>query len=369
MFSGRCLQSTLGALALFVVPCAQAAVTTYCCDAAAEAAYRADLAGFAVQPDVLRESFEDGPWVAVRTAPQPSVSNLGVTWSRLDAGLRTSTGGGDVHDGSYLMFSYDVINGLPTHAIPDGYTLAADGSTLYGVGGWFTGTNAKLDFIVDSDPQRVDFTGAEATVDASWKFLGFIETLGFGSLEIRTTDEVGNEIRIFFSDDFTLGVDTGIPPPPPDGPVDLSGTVQDTGGSGLCAMVLASGQYMFSCNPNGPFSLIDLPRENDGTVKRPSYNLPYDPGVFPDSAGQRIDISGSILLQDTQTPICAMVLANGQYAFSCDGSGGYALNIPLDTNGQFKLQVYADGFAPNIQRFDEFSVTNDVRMARAAECQ
>ena len=101
----------------------------------------------------------------------------------------------------------------------------------------------------------------------------------------------------------------------------------------------------------------------------PSYNLPYDPGVFPDSAGQRIDISGSILLQDTQTPICAMVLANGQYAFSCDGSGGYALNIPLDTNGQFKLQVYADGFAPNIQRFDEFSVTNDVRMARAAECQ
>ncbi len=144
-------------------------------------------------------------------------------------------------------------------------------------------------------------------------------------------------------------------------------------------MVLASGQFMFSCNPNGPFSLTDLPRENDGTVKRqvyvdgffpnidvlqdsvdetvvmtragtcPSYNSPSDPGVFPDSAGQRIDISGSVLLQDTQTPICAMVLANGQFMFSCDGSGSYALNIPLDTNGQFKLQVYADGFAPTIQ--------------------
>ena len=181
--------------------------------------------------------------------------------------------------------------------------------------------------------------------------------------------------------------------------VDLSGTVQDQGGTGLCAMVLASGQYTFSCNPNGPFSLTDLPRESDGTVKRqvyvdgffpeidvlqgsidetvvmtragtcPDYNLPYDPGVFPGSAGNRIDISGTVLLQDTQTPVCAMVLANGQSTFSCDGSGGYALNIPLDANGQFKLQVYADGFAPTVLRFDEFSVDNDVRMARAAECQ
>ena len=68
-------------------------------------------------------------------------------------------------------------------------------------------------------------------------------------------------------------------------------------------------------------------------------------------------------------PFCAMVLENGKYIFSCYGSVSYAMIIPLDANGQFKLQVYADGFAPNIQRFDEFSVTNDVRMARAAECQ
>ncbi|MGI9321102.1 MAG: hypothetical protein ACR2O5_06785 [Thiogranum sp.] len=181
--------------------------------------------------------------------------------------------------------------------------------------------------------------------------------------------------------------------------VDLTGTVQDTGGTPLCSMVLASGQFMFTCNPNGPFSLLDLPRETDDTVKRqiyvdgffpeidvlqgsadetvvmtrsgtcPSYNTPYVPGVLPGSAGKRIDISGLILLQNTQTPICAMVLANGQFMFSCSGSGSYALNIPLDNNGQFKLQVYADGFAPTIQRFDEFSVINDVRMARAVECQ
>jgi hypothetical protein len=180
--------------------------------------------------------------------------------------------------------------------------------------------------------------------------------------------------------------------------VNLEGTVKATDGTDICAMVLASGQFMFSCNPPGVFSLTELPRDNDSTVKRqiyadgffpkvdtltgssnaavvmvrsgtcPSYNAPYDPGVFLGSAGNRINISGEVLLQDSQTPICAMVLANGQHVFSCDDSGSYALNIPLDSNGQFKLQVYADGFAPVTQTFDEFQSINDVRMARALEC-
>ena len=187
--------------------------------------------------------------------------------------------------------------------------------------------------------------------------------------------------------------------PLPTTPVDLSGTIKASNDADICAMVLASGQYIFSCNPIGNFSLINLPREQNGTVKRqiyadgffpkidilmdsstddvvmtrsgtcPSYSAPYDPAVAPGPAGERINISGKVLLQNSQTPICAMVLANGQHMFSCDGTGNYALNIPLDTNGQFKLQVYADGFAPTIQTFDEFQAMNDVRMARAAECQ
>ena len=181
-------------------------------------------------------------------------------------------------------------------------------------------------------------------------------------------------------------------------PVGLSGTIKTTDGTDICDMVLASGQYTFSCNPPGVFSLEDLPLEIDDTVKRqiyahgffpkidiledltyedvvmtrsgacPNYNMPYEPAVVPGSAGKHIEIFGQVLLQNTQTPICAMVLANGQYVFSCDGSGSYALNIPLDSNGQFKLQVYADGFAPTIQTFDEFQAINDVRMARAVEC-
>jgi hypothetical protein len=182
-------------------------------------------------------------------------------------------------------------------------------------------------------------------------------------------------------------------------PVDLSGTIKTPDGINICAMVLASGQYTFSCNPPGVFSLTGLPREHDGTVKCqmyadgffpeiniltesgseafvmtrsgtcPNYNMPYEPAFLPGSADKEIYIAGEVLLQNSQTPICAMVLANGQYVFSCDGSGSYFMKIPLDHNGQFKLQVYADGFAPSIRTFDEFKTTNIVRMARAVECQ
>ena len=199
------------------------------------------------------------------------------------------------------------------------------------------------------------------------------------------------------ADSVLLDHEVGTQPPP--GNVDLDGRIETTGGTPLCAMVLASGRFMFSCSPVGVFSLAGLPRENSGTVKRqvyadgffpkidvlpdsvnetlvmtrsgtcPNYNLPTAPGFFPDAAGRRINIAGRVLLQDSQTPVCAMVLANGQFMFTCDGTGSYALNIPLDNNGQFKLQVYADGFAPVIQRFDEFAANNNVRMARAAECQ
>jgi hypothetical protein len=181
--------------------------------------------------------------------------------------------------------------------------------------------------------------------------------------------------------------------------VDLTGTVQDEGGTPLCSLTLASGQFMFTCDPNGPYELLDLPTESDGTVKRqvyvdgffpnvktltnwtnetvvmtratncPDYNSFPDPSVNPGSAGNRIDVSGTVLLQNTQTAVCAMVLGNGQFGFTCDGTGTYAANIPLDDNGQYKLQVYADGFAPMVQRFDEFTPNVEVRLARAAECQ
>jgi len=110
---------------------------------------------------------------------------------------------------------------------------------------------------------------------------------------------------------------------PPTTPVDLSGTVKTSNGIDICAMVLASGQFIFSCSPAaGMFSLTDLPRAPDGTVKRqiyaqgffpkidiltdssineavvltrsgtcPNYNTPFSPVVNLALAGNWIDIS------------------------------------------------------------------------------
>jgi hypothetical protein len=79
-------------------------------------------------------------------------------------------------------------------------------------------------------------------------------------------------------------------PPPSDGPVELNGRVQLDDGTNLCAMFLASGQFMFTCDPVGAYSLTDLPREPDGTVNRQVYVDGMFPSVdvLPDSVNQTV---------------------------------------------------------------------------------
>ncbi|MCU7846047.1 MAG: thrombospondin type 3 repeat-containing protein [Candidatus Thiodiazotropha sp. (ex Monitilora ramsayi)] len=170
-----------------------------------EASFLAALG--ATSYDTLHESFETGTWTSVRYFNSlPTVSSSGITWAPLaEAGTGNSitTFNADFHEGAYEMFTLD--SSSIQHALPDGYTVSA-GFTLYAVGGWFRGTDAKLSFTLDG-AQVVDFTGPEATVGATYKFLGFIETNGFNTLEIRTSDEIGNEFNTFFSDDFNVGAE------------------------------------------------------------------------------------------------------------------------------------------------------------------
>jgi hypothetical protein len=78
--------------------------------------------------------------------------------------------------------------------------------------------------------------------------------------------------------------------PASEGPVELNGRVELDDGTPLCAMVLASGQFMFSCDPIGVYSLTDLPREPDGTVNRQVYADGMFPSVdvLPDSVNQTV---------------------------------------------------------------------------------
>lgn len=46
-------------------------------------------------------------------------------------------------------------------------------------------------------------------------------------------------------------------------------------------------------------------------------------------------------------PLCALVLANGQHAYSCaDNTGAISLEAPTDARGAVTLFGFADGFLP-----------------------
>ncbi|MCP4105967.1 MAG: hypothetical protein GY749_10585 [Desulfobacteraceae bacterium] len=156
-------------------------------------------------------------------------------------------------------------------------------------------------------------------------------------------------------------------------PLKINGTVLYNG-TPLCAMVLANGQYMFSCAGQGKYELKPPPDQNgeitlfafvDGfepfkkalvpeeakdfdinmtpdTGENPEMSITVDYGISADP--DKVIISGSVMYNET--PLCAMVLANGQHMFSCAGNGEYELEVPLNDKGQITLFGFVDGFQP-----------------------
>jgi len=152
-------------------------------------------------------------------------------------------------------------------------------------------------------------------------------------------------------------------------------TIQGTvtyNGTPLCAMILANGEYMFSCDPDGEYELY-VPLDDNGEItlfafvdglapfkitSAPSFLPSYiemEPAT-PDSQKPAVtatkvegDISGWATIAGSVSldgiPLCAMVLANGEYMFSCDPDGEYGLEVPLDGNGQITLFVFVDGLS------------------------
>ena len=160
---------------------------------------------------------------------------------------------------------------------------------------------------------------------------------------------------------------------PEDGWVTIHGTVTHNG-TPLCAMVLANGQYMFSCDPYGEYQL-SVPLDPNGEITLfafvdglAPFKVTSEPSSLPSNIEMQlaspdsktptvtstvvesidnpgwVEIAGSVSLEGT--PLCAMVLANGQYMFSCDPYGEYQLSVPLDPNGEITLFVFVDGLQP-----------------------
>ncbi|MCP4347935.1 MAG: hypothetical protein GY795_20725 [Desulfobacterales bacterium] len=158
------------------------------------------------------------------------------------------------------------------------------------------------------------------------------------------------------------------------GTVKINGTVITEDGTLLCAMVLANGQHMFTCEVPGEYEL-DVPLNDDGEIVLFSFCdgfAPFSKTMKPDegadmtvtmsvaSSGSTItltknfstavvnpgwvEISGTIMYGEI--PLCAMVLANGQHVFSCDPDGAYKMEVPLNDDGEINLMGFCDGFLP-----------------------
>lgn len=152
-----------------------------------------------------------------------------------------------------------------------------------------------------------------------------------------------------------------------------------SGSTPLCALVLANGQSIFSCGPDGPFELQNVPLDANGQVEVQIFVsgfAPFRQTVMPTGASSlaslpqvnmnrvengralqvteqyvpllaegKVRVSGSV--SSESTPVCALILANGEKMFSCQQNlGAYSLDVPLDAAGNVTLMVFASGFEP-----------------------
>jgi serine protease len=145
-------------------------------------------------------------------------------------------------------------------------------------------------------------------------------------------------------------------------------------GTPLCAMVLANGQYKFSCSGDGSFDLnVPLDRNGEITlfsfasnfapfkaVLKPEKALNYQVQMAREEGGKALTVRYStsasnqpnnVVIYGTidysGAPVCAMALANGQYMFTCGANQGkFNMAVPLDANGNVTLYAFAEGFQP-----------------------
>lgn len=185
----------------------------------------------------------------------------------------------------------------------------------------------------------------------------------------------------------------------PGTPLDLSGNVYLFGTSiPVCALVLANGKSMFSCDGAGSFSLTGVPVDEneqvtlfawaDGFIPYKSVFTSLSPvenrditmlvspcggtggtDIGPNLGITGLNLSGKVYLSGTDIPVCAMVLANGQSMFSCDGAGNYSFsNLLVDTEGMVTLFTWADGFLPSKWVFTPTSVQELRSVAMRSTC-
>ena len=109
--------------------------------------------------------------------------------------------------------------------------------------------------------------------------------------------------------------------------------------SGYTANGAISAQSAYSADQADPKALSDS--ESATVDKTESVAV----AESPEAMAVWVTIQGTVR-NDLGSLVCAMALANGQYMFTCNPLGSYTLTLPLNSNGQIDLQVFAAGHMP-----------------------
>lgn len=165
----------------------------------------------------------------------------------------------------------------------------------------------------------------------------------------------------------------------------ISGMVKYEGHP-ACSMVLANGQYQFTCIGDGSFDLTDVPFDSNGKITLYAFcsgmspyktiltegNIGLEIELSSNPDGQRpvvtidtlevgvtktgwVDISGNVE-NAAGTHLCAMILANGQYMFTCKTAGRFNLTVPLGSNNEITLYGFCSGFMPYKEKIHVYAV-------------
>ncbi len=159
----------------------------------------------------------------------------------------------------------------------------------------------------------------------------------------------------------------------PRGGFRITGSITQDGAP-LCALVLANGQFMFTCGdplPKGDFDLT-APPDDQGQITLFGFSAglaPFQQTIGPSALPASVDGKGCVTPTVTPTltaapdggfritgsitlggdPLCALVLANGQFMFTCGDplpKGEFDLTVPLDDEGKITLFGFSAGLLP-----------------------
>jgi hypothetical protein len=283
----------------------------------------------------------------------------------------------------------------------DGYKIHYDtisGPPYQGWGAWEGDSPIEVTVCNDEnpDPEIVEYT-VHGLPDGTYYFAVTSYIGAVPPVESGYSDEISVELRSDRDEDGILDYEDNCPcthnpgqedndgdgcGDACDGRPDDPGWVSTYGsisyaGAPLCTMVLANGQYIFTCADNLGLYNVDVPIDENGeivlygfcsgfmpykVVFTPVQALCYDIVMSRASAASRdieitlqteagttnpdyVRVSGTVTHHGT--PLCAMVLANGKNMFSCGGNlGVFDLEVPLDGNGEITLYCFCSGFAP-----------------------